>query len=81
MSRHTPPEGNPVARLSHAVLWVRYADVAVAFYRRVFGFEVVGTEMDGHAVSLRAAGGDNHHDLGLFAVGPDGPACVENAAA
>ncbi len=63
----------PVARLNHAVLWVRDTDVAVDFYRRVFGFEVVGTEMGGRAVFLRAAGGDNHHDLGLFAVGTAAP--------
>lgn len=63
----------PVARLNHAVLWVRDTDVAVDFYRRVFGFEVVGTEMGGRAIFLRAAGGDNHHDLGLFAVGAAAP--------
>ena len=43
------------------------------FYARVFGFEVVGTEMGGQAVFMRAANGDNHHDLGLFSVGPDAP--------
>ena len=63
----------PVARLNHAVLWVRETARSVEFYQRVFGFEVVGTEMGGQAVFLRAAGGDNHHDLGLFAVGADAP--------
>jgi catechol-2,3-dioxygenase len=63
----------PVARLNHAVLWVRDASAAAEFYGRVFGFEVVGTEMDGRAVFMRAAGGDNHHDLGLFSVGPAAP--------
>ena len=31
----------PVARLNHAVLYVRDAQVAADFYARVFGFEVV----------------------------------------
>jgi catechol-2,3-dioxygenase len=65
--------GIPVARLNHAVLWVRDAAAAADFYRGVFGFEVVGTEMDGRAVFMRAAGGDNHHDLGLFSVGAAAP--------
>ncbi len=63
----------PVARLNHAVLWVRDATASAEFYARVFGFEIVGTEMDGRAVFMRAAGGDNHHDLGLFSVGPAAP--------
>ncbi len=63
----------PVSRLNHAVLWVRDAAASAEFYGRVFGFEVVGTEMDGRAVFLRAAGTDNHHDLGLFSVGPAAP--------
>ena len=61
----------PVTRLNHAVLFVRDATLAAQFYSRIFGFEVVGTEMGGQAVFMRAAGGDNHHDLGLFSVGPD----------
>jgi catechol-2,3-dioxygenase len=63
----------PVARLNHAVLWVRDASLAAKFYANVFGFEIVGTEMGGQAVFMRAAGGDNHHDLGLFSVGPAAP--------
>ena len=63
----------PVARLNHAVLFVRDAERAAEFYGRVFGFEVVGNEFGGKAVFMRSAGGDNHHDLGLFSVGPDAP--------
>ena len=63
----------PVSGLNHAVLFVRDAVKASEFYGRVFGFEVVGTEMGGQAVFMRAAGGDNHHDLGLFSVGPNAP--------
>ena len=63
----------PVARLNHAVLFVRDAAQAAEFYGRVFGFEVVANELGGKAVFMRSAGGDNHHDLGLFTVGPEAP--------
>ena len=63
----------PVARLNHAVLYVRDAQVAADFYGRVFGFEVVSSEFNGRAVFMRAGGGENHHDLGLFSVGPEAP--------
>ncbi len=63
----------PVARLNHAVLYVRDATAAAEFYGRVFGFEVVSSEFGGRAVFMRAAGGENHHDLGLFTVGPAAP--------
>ena len=63
----------PVARLNHAVLFVRDAGRAAEFYGRVFGFEVVGSESGGQAVFMRARGGDNHHDLGLFSVGEAAP--------
>ena len=63
----------PVARLNHAVLFVRDAVQAAEFYGRVFGFEVVANEFGGKAVFMRSAGGDNHHDLGLFTVGPEAP--------
>jgi catechol-2,3-dioxygenase len=63
----------PVASLNHAVLFVRDAAAATEFYGRVFGFEVVGTEMGGQAVFMRSPIGDNHHDLGLFSVGPTAP--------
>ena len=65
------PSGR-VRRLNHAVLHVRDVERAVAFYERAFGFEVVD-RMGSQAAFLRAAGGDNHHDLGLFAVGGDAP--------
>src|SRR5215210_4446951 len=62
----------PVAKLNHAVLYVRDAEASAEFYARVFGFEVVES-MGGRAVFMRAGGGENHHDLGLFAVGPEAP--------
>ena len=63
----------PVARLNHAVLYVRDATVAAEFYGRVFGFQAVERAAGGRAVFMRAAHGDNHHDLGLFSVGPAAP--------
>lgn len=60
----------PVARLNHAVLFVRDAERAADFYTRIFGFEVVGKEIGGQAIFLRSPLEGNHHDLGLFSVGP-----------
>jgi catechol-2,3-dioxygenase len=60
----------PVQRLNHAVLFVSDLDRAVAFYREAFGFSVVALEPQFRAAFLRAAGSDNHHDLGLFGLGP-----------
>jgi catechol-2,3-dioxygenase len=62
----------PVKRLNHAVLYVRDAKQAADFYGRVFGFEVVA-ELGGRAVFMRSPTGGNHHDLGLFSVGPTAP--------
>ena len=61
----------PVRRLNHAVLYVRDAARSAEFYQDVFGFEPI-SEFPG-AAFLRAAGSSNHHDLGLFSVGPDAP--------
>ncbi len=71
IDRAQPTTSIRVARLNHAVLYVRDASVAAEFYGRVFGFEVVENAFGGRAVFLRAAHGENHHDLGLFSVGPD----------
>ncbi len=62
-----------VRRLNHAVLYVRDAQRAAAFYHEALGFETVGEMGGGAAVFMRAAGNDNHHDLGLFSVGPQAP--------
>lgn len=61
----------PVQRLNHAVLYVRDAAESATFYQEVLGFEVV--EQLSGAVFLRCGGTTNHHDLGLFSVGPDAP--------
>ena len=62
----------PVKRLNHAVLYVRDLDVAVGFYTKAFGFEEIARE-GGMMAFLRAQGSENHHDLGLLALGPDAP--------
>ena len=60
----------PVARLNHAVLYVRELDRAVAFYEKAFGLQEIARE-GGRMAFLRAAGSTNHHDLGLLEVGPN----------
>ena len=62
-----------VRRLNHAVLYVRDARRSATFYGEAFGFEVLAEYGDGAAVFMRAAGTDNHHDLGLFSLGPQAP--------
>jgi catechol-2,3-dioxygenase len=59
-----------ITRLNHAVLFVRDVDAAAAFYASAFGFVEVDRPRGMRAVFLRAADGENHHDLGLFEVGP-----------
>jgi catechol-2,3-dioxygenase len=60
-----------VTRLNHAVLYVRDAERAAAFYQDALDMEVV-TTFPG-AAFLKSAGTTNHHDLGLFGLGPDAP--------
>jgi catechol-2,3-dioxygenase len=62
-----------VRRLNHAVLYVRDARRAAEFYSEAFGFEVLADYGEGAAVFMRAAGTENHHDLGLFSLGPQAP--------
>ncbi|MBA2300244.1 MAG: VOC family protein, partial [Chloroflexi bacterium] len=50
----------PVARLNHAVLYVRDATSSAQFYARVFGFEVVESAFGGRAVFMRSPSGGNH---------------------
>ncbi len=67
----SPPTREPpmtISRLNHAVLFVSDLGRAVRFYREVLDFEVI-SEVPG-AAFLRTDGSDNHHDLGLFGLGP-----------
>lgn len=59
-----------ITRLNHAVLFVSDLERAVAFYRDVFGFQLVSHEARFNAAFLRAPESANHHDLGLFGLGP-----------
>lgn len=59
-----------VVRLNHAVLFVTDADRAADFYADALGFVVVSREPQMNAVFMKAANGGNHHDLGLFGLGP-----------
>ncbi|MQA01151.1 MAG: VOC family protein [Dehalococcoidia bacterium] len=61
----------PVARLNHAVLYVRDLDASTAFYGQAFGFHEIARE--GPMAFMRAAGSENHHDLGLLALGEGAP--------
>ncbi|RSM45664.1 glyoxalase [Actinoplanes sp. ATCC 53533] len=57
-------------RLNHAVLFVADLPRAERFYTEVFGMEVAAREPRGNAAFLRLPRSGNHHDLGLFGVGP-----------
>jgi catechol-2,3-dioxygenase len=54
-----------IANLNHAVLFVSDPERSASFYEKAFGFEVVD-RMGDTAVFMKAGGGSNHHDLGLF---------------
>jgi catechol-2,3-dioxygenase len=63
-----------IKRLNHAVLYVRDAQRAARFYQDVLGF-VVADQYGDRAVFMRtSADTENHHDLGLFGIGPQAPA-------
>ena len=62
-----------IRRLNHAVLFVSDIDRSLAFYQGVLGFSIVTTEPRMNAAFLRAADSANHHDLGLFGLGPSAP--------
>jgi catechol-2,3-dioxygenase len=57
-------------RLNHAVLFVADLERAETFYTTVFGMEVTAREPRANATFLRLPRSGNHHDLGLFGVGP-----------
>ena len=57
-------------RLNHAVLFVAELERSERFYRDVFGMEVIAREPRTNAAFLRLPRSGNHHDLGLFGIGP-----------
>ena len=60
-------------RLNHAVLFVADLERTERFYTSVFGMVVAAREPRANAAFLRLARSGNHHDLGLFGVGPAAP--------
>jgi catechol-2,3-dioxygenase len=62
-----------LVRLNHAVLFVADLQRAERFYVEVFGMEVAAREARANAAFLRLPRSGNHHDLGLFGVGPMAP--------
>jgi catechol-2,3-dioxygenase len=56
-------------RLNHAVLFVSDLERSIAFYRTVFGMQVMAREPRARAAFLRLPRSGNHHDLGLFGIG------------
>jgi catechol-2,3-dioxygenase len=60
-------------RLNHAVLFVADLERSLRFYTDVFGMAVAAREPGAGAAFLRLPRSGNHHDLGLFAVGPGAP--------
>jgi catechol-2,3-dioxygenase len=59
-----------VSRLNHAVLYVSELEPSIEFYQAALGFTLFARIPQANAAFLRAAGSENHHDLGLFALGP-----------
>ncbi len=57
-------------RLNHAVLFVSDLERAVRFWTDGFAMEVVAREPRANAAFLRLPRSGNHHDLGLFGLGP-----------
>lgn len=62
----------PVKGLNHAVLYVRNLERSLQFYQALFGFTEVA-RMGDRMAFLRAAPSNNHHDLGLMALGDTAP--------
>ena len=57
-------------RLNHAVLFVSDLERSIDFYTRLLGASVIAREPRANAAFLRLPRSGNHHDLGLFGVGP-----------
>ena len=79
-SAQTAAMSIPVARLNHAVLYVRDATTAAAFYGECSGSRSSRARSAAGPCSCARASGDNHHDLGLFSVGPEAPRPPRGAA-
>ncbi len=61
----------PVRRLNHAVLFVSDVERSARFWTSAFDMEIAAEIDQANAIFLRLRGQSNHHDLGLFGLGPD----------
>jgi len=62
-----------IHRLNHAVLFVSDLEQSLDFYTEILSFEVLAREPRMNAAFLRTEDSTNHHDLGLFGLGPGAP--------
>ena len=60
-----------VTNVGHVVLKVRDLERSVRFYRDVLGLKEVARGTFDRPMAFFSATGENHHDIGLFEVGPD----------
>lgn len=67
-----------VTNVGHVVLKVRDLERSVQFYRDVLGLKDVARGTFGRPMAFFSATGENHHDIGLFEVGPDAAPSDEN---
>jgi catechol 2,3-dioxygenase len=67
-----------VSNVGHVVLKVRDLDRAARFYRDVLGLREVARATFGRPLAFLSAG-ENHHDVGLYEVGPEAVAPARNA--
>lgn len=60
----------PAIRANHVVLFVSDLERSVRFWTAAFAMDVVAREPGANAAFLRLRRSGNHHDLGLFGIGP-----------
>ena len=60
-----------VTNVGHVVLKVRDLERSVRFYRDVLGLKDVARATFDRPMAFFSATGENHHDIGLFEIGPD----------
>ena len=60
-----------VTNVGHVVLKVRDLERSVRFYRDVLGLKEVARATFDRPMAFFSATGENHHDIGLFEIGPD----------
>ena len=60
-----------VTNVGHVVLKVKDLERSVRFYRDVLGLKEVARATFDRPMAFFSATGENHHDIGLFEVGPD----------